>query len=265
MKVNVRGAEVHIATGGRDHVEGQKTIMFLHGSGSSHLVWISQTRTFAYDGLNVVAADMPGHNLSKGDPLEGIEDQAKWALELLDTLKIKEVILVGHSQGGLTALEMSRQSPERVSAITFMATAAAIPVNDFLLDMASNKQDRAISSMTSWGHGPQAHMHDNTWPGASQVNIGIDVMEQNAEGALSSDLLACSKYENGLEIASSLECPTMCVLAEKDKMTPLKFGKKLAASLQNNEMNILAGAGHMLPTERPREINELLRGFLKKL
>ena len=265
MKVNVRGAQVHVATGGRDHVDGQKAILFLHGSGSSHLVWISQTRTFAYDGYNVVAADMPGHNLSKGDPIGRIEDQAKWALELLDALNIKDVILVGHSQGGLTALEMTRQASNRVSAIAFIATAAAIPVNDMLLDMAVNKQDRAISSMTAWGHGPQAHMHDNTWPGASQVNLGIDVMQQNVDGALSSDLVACSNYGNGLEVAAAIECPTLCVLAEKDKMTPLKFGKKLADSLIINSTSVLAGAGHMLPTERPRETNELLRVFLKNL
>ena len=45
-------------------------------------------------------------------------------------------------------------------------------------------------------------------------------------------------------------------------MTPIKFGMTMADSLVNSERVILDGAGHMLPAERPAEVNDALRHFL---
>ena len=45
-------------------------------------------------------------------------------------------------------------------------------------------------------------------------------------------------------------------------MTPVKFGNAMAASLVNSERVIMDSAGHMLPAERPAEVNDALRRFL---
>lgn len=265
MKLELDGNSIHVATGGRRHVEGRPFVVFLHGSGNSHLTWVSQSRALAYDGYNVIAADMPGHNLSGGEPIEGVGAQAEFVLRLFDALDCPAAVLVGHSQGGLIALEIARTAPARVTGIVFIATAAAIPVNPGLIEMAEKTQPKAIEAMTDWGHGPAAHRHDNTWPGASHIFYGIEVMEQNAPMALARDLKACSAYQDGLEIAAALDRPTLCIFADKDRMTPLKAGRALAEALPDNELHILAGAGHMLPLERPREVTALLRGFLKRV
>lgn len=265
MKVELDNAAIHVATGGREHVTGQPFVVFMHGAGNCHLTWVSQSRALAYDGYNVIAPDMPGHNLSGGEPLVGVEAQAEWYLQLMDAVSCDKAILAGHSQGGLIALEMASKAPERVAGIAFIATANAIPVNDALIGMAETKQDKAIAAMTAWGHGPEAHMHENTWPGASNITYGLEVMELNAETALAIDLKSCAQYEGGLEKAAALICPTICIFAEKDKMTPVKFGKALAGALADNEVHVLPGAGHMLPVERPREVNALLRGFFKSV
>lgn len=264
MKVQLNKAEIHVGTGGREHVAGKPFVIFLHGAGNCHLTWVSQSRALAYDGYNIIAPDMPGHNLSGGEPLAGIEAQADWYLQLMDALSCEKAVLVGHSQGGLIALEIAAKAPERVTGIGFIATANAIPVNDALIGMAETKQHKAIAAMTAWGHGPEAHMHENTWPGASNITYGLEVMELNAETALATDLKSCAEFESGLEKAAGVKCPTICIFAEKDKMTPVKFGKALAGALPDNELHVLPGVGHMLPVERPREVNALLRGFLNK-
>lgn len=269
MKIEIDGYQVHVGTGGRPHSQGQPFIAFLHGSGNCHLTWISQSRALAYDGYNVIAPDMPGHNLSKGEPLRSIEACADWYLKLFAALECNQVVLVGHSQGGIIALEIARKAPDMVRGIAFIATAMAIPVNDHLIGMAENKQGRAIVAMTDWGHGPQAHLHDNTWPGGSNINYGLEVMALNPAPALASDLKACAAYEGGTGAASQIKCPSVCVFAEKDKMTPMKFGKSLAETLGNsnddNQLHIIEGAGHMLPVERPRQVNDILRGFLDRI
>ena len=73
MKFELNGDTVYASTGGRDHIKGQPWLIFMHGSGASHLVWSQQSRSFAYGGYNVLAIDFPGHNLSCGKVLESVE------------------------------------------------------------------------------------------------------------------------------------------------------------------------------------------------
>ena len=262
MKFELNGDTVYASTGGRDHVQGQPWLILMHGSGASHLVWSQQSRSFAYGGYNVLAIDFPGHNLSGGKVLESVEDQAEWMIRIMDHLEIKSATIVGHSQGGLVALSMADRAADRVEKIVFVATAAAIPVHEMLISSAQNKQHRAKSSMTSWGLGPDAHHFENSVPGFSNVGMGLRTMDLNEMPALPADLIACNTFEGGIEIATKVQCPTLCVLAAKDKMTPLKFGKKLAEALPNNTLHVMPNSGHTIPSERPIELNALMREFL---
>lgn len=262
MRFQLNGYEVYASTGGKTHVEGQPYLIFMHGAGSSHLVWSQQSRSFAYGGYNVLAIDFPAHNLSGGNALGSVEAQADWMLQVMDELGIKSASFVGHSQGGLVNLAIADKAPERVEKLVFVATAGAIPVNDMLISTAETKEQRAKSSMTSWGVGPDAHHFENSVPGFSNIGNGLRTMDLNTEGALATDLKACGGFEGGMEIAAKINCPTMCVLAGKDKMTPIKFGKKLADGLLDNTLHILPNSGHTIPTERPHELNQFLRDFL---
>lgn len=262
MRFQLSGHEVYASTGGKTHVAGQPTLIFMHGAGSSHLVWSQQSRSFAYGGYNVLAVDFPGHNLSGGETLADIDAQAEWILQVMDELGIKKASFIGHSQGGLVNLAIVNKAPERVEKLVFVATAAAIPVNEMLISMAETKQDRAKASMTAWGLGPEAHHFENSVPGFSNIGNGLRTMDLNVEGALPTDLKACAGFEGGLDIAAKIKVPTMCILAGKDKMTPLKFGSKLAETLSDNVLYILPNSGHTIPTERPHELNQFLREFL---
>jgi pimeloyl-ACP methyl ester carboxylesterase len=108
-----------------------------------------------------------------------------------------------------------------------------------------------------------AHMHDNTQPGQSFIGYGQRLMLLNDNDALRADLNACNGYKNGPAAAKSLTQPALCILAENDRMTPVKFGREMATTLNHAEMTIIAGAGHMLPAEYPAEVNAALRSFFQ--
>ena len=75
MKHELDGASIHIATGGLDFDPARPVLVFIHGSGQSHLTWVLQTRYFAHRGFAVLAPDLPGHGLSGGGT-QIIEDAA---------------------------------------------------------------------------------------------------------------------------------------------------------------------------------------------
>lgn len=263
MRIDVNGSTAFASTGGKAHEDGKPFVIFLHGSGQSHLSWTQQVRVFAYDGYNVMAPDFPAHGHSEGEPLNTIEEMADWVIALMDAAGAKEADIVAHSQGCLVTLELAARYPDRVKKTVFIAGAAAIPVNDALVGMAETKEPKAIAAMVSWGSGALGHKFDNTVPGASLIGTGLQLMHANAEGALAADLNACNAYTTGADQAAKISGPSLCIWAEKDKMTPLKSGFKLSETLPGSETIVIKNAGHMLPPENPREVNEALRGFLK--
>ena len=262
MKHQLFKEPVHIATGGRTFDNKKEVVVFLHGSGQNHLTWVLQSRYFAYRDYAILAPDFPGHGFSGGQPLNSIESMADWIIALLNSLEIKKATIIGHSQGGLVALETAARQPSMINRLGLIAGALAIPVNEQLLSLSNDALKDAICVMTGWGHGPMAHMHDNTQPGHSFLYYGNRLMEMNHEDALKTDLAACNNYRNGETIAKEINQPAVCILAGADRMTPIKFGKFMSDSLRNSECHVLPNAGHILPAERPSEINAILSSFL---
>jgi pimeloyl-ACP methyl ester carboxylesterase len=263
MKHELQGTKIHIATGGREFDAAGRVVVLLHGSGQNHLTWILQARYLAHRGFAVLAPDFPGHGLSGGEPLGSIEEMAQWVTDLLDSLGAAKAVLIGHSQGVLVALEAASRHPERVTSLVLIAGALAIPVNDHLITMSQTAPGDAIKMMTSWGHGPNAHKYDNSMPGHSFLGFGQRVMDMNNETALLADLTACNAYSGGGDAAATITHPTLCIIAEKDRMTPLKSGKAMAKAIGGAQVQIIKNAGHFLPAETPFEVNAALSAFLQ--
>ena len=66
MQLIVDGKDTFVATGGRDFDPSLPTIVFLHGAGFDHSVWMLLARSFAHHGFGVLAPDLPGHGRSAG-------------------------------------------------------------------------------------------------------------------------------------------------------------------------------------------------------
>lgn len=269
MRIQVRGKEVFVSTGGRDiDGNGNPAVMFLHGSGQSHLSFLLQARYLANRGYRVVNPDMPGHGHSEGPALTSIEDMADWYLELATAMNIPSATLIGHSQGGLVQLEICQRDYAAKDGFVdnniFIATALAIPVNEMLLNMAKDKEASAIAAMTDWGHGSDAHLHDNSMPGMTHLYFGQQLMAANQSGALYADLKACADYTGGPDAAkSAASSRCIAILGHQDKMTPIKAGRALAAAT-NAEIVEIPHSGHMMPNEVPDEVNAAIKAFLMK-
>lgn len=261
MRFQVNGEQVFASTGGRDHVEGQEWIVFLHGAGQSHLTWSQQVRAFAYDGYNVLALDLPAHGGSKGEALDNPEEMADWVIDVMDALNIEKAHLVNHSMGGLISLELGARYDERVQSIVFIATAMTIAVGEILIEWAKTDQRRAIDMMTSMGMSSFGHHFDTSVPGTSLIGSGVQIMESNDISALPADLTACVSYKAGKDAAANIQCPTLGIVSTVDRMVKAKFGEMLCDAIGNSKLHKIENGGHMLPAERPREINEVMRGF----
>lgn len=262
MKLTLNDAQTYVATGGKDFDASLPTVVFLHGSGLDHRCWALQTRWFAFHGFSVLAPDFPGHSLSGGAPLESIEAMADWVWQLCDAMGVQKAMLVGHSQGGLVAIEAASRQPERCTAMSLMATAPAIAVNPALLEMAQTAQPKAVDAMIEWGFGEGYRFGQSSVPGQAPMGIGARIMRANP---LATDLAACQAYTRGEEAAAAVTAPAQLILAKHDKMTPYKLGTALRQHLPNCQDFETVDAGHMLPIEAPEAVLAVLKQFAARV
>jgi len=258
VELQVRGIDIYASTGGKEFDPGLPTVMFVHGSGLDHRSWALQTRWFAYNGYSVLAPDFPGHSLSSGEALTSIEEMGLWLADFIQATGAKKVHVVGHSQGFLSALELARQAPELVKSLTGIGTAAAIPVNPALIEASLQSAGQAAEMLLQWGFGQNAQLGMSAVPGMQPIAIGRQIMANNP---LAADLQACANYENGAETAASLDVPAQMILAEQDRLTPLKAGKAVAEQL-GAPCVVIKGFGHMLPIEAPKQVLLLLQDLI---
>jgi pimeloyl-ACP methyl ester carboxylesterase len=255
MELQVRGDKTYAATGGKEFNNSLPTVLFVHGSGLDHRSWALQTRWFAYNGYSVLAPDLPGHSLSDGEPLESIEEMGLWLADFLAAAGVKSAHVVGHSQGFLCALELTRQAPDKVKTLTGIGTAGAIPVNPALIEAAQESAAKAAEMLLQWGFGNRSQLGMSAVPGMQPIAIGRQIMSKNP---LAVDLQACANYTTGDEVASTLDVPSHLIFASQDRLTPLKAGIVLAEKLKS-QYTVIEDYGHMLPIEAPRRCLHQLR------
>jgi pimeloyl-ACP methyl ester carboxylesterase len=260
MKLSVNGVEAFVATGGREFDHSLPAVVFLHGAGFDHSTWALHSRWFAHHGFSVLAPDLPGHGRSPGPALGTIAAMADWTAALLDSAGAPKAHLVGHSMGSLIALETAARHPSKISALSLIGTAAAMTVGPDLLKAAEANDAAAIDMVSIWGLGFKAELGGSLAPGLWMHGGAQCILQHCQPGVLFTDLSACNSYQGALAAAAQITVPTTLILGERDMMTPARAGKTLAAAIPNSRTVIMAGAGHMIMTERPDELLAALQG-----
>lgn len=259
MQLEVNGKTVFAVTGGKAFDPSKPAMVFLHGAGMDHTVWVLLARWFAHRGLGVLAVDLPGHGRSEGEALTSIAAMSDWVIALLDSAAAKAATLIGHSMGSLVALETAARHPDRVAALGLIGTAAAMPVSPDLLGAAKANDHAAIEMVDIWGYGYRASLGGSLNPGTWMLGSGMRLLEECPPGVLHADLAACNDYRDGVSSAAKVTAPAVLVLGERDMMTPARAGRELAQALPDATTVVLKGAGHMLMSERPDEVLAALR------
>ena len=258
MIFEIENKSIYASDAGQELDHKKETIIFLHGSGLSHIIWSLVEQFFANRNFNVLSVDLPGHGNSAGPCLHTIEEIADWLEKVFIKLELKQVILIGHSQGCLEMLEYSNKYKSKTNKLVFVGGSYKMPVNQDLIDLAQNGDSDAVKLMMKWGYeGSKKFIGGN--PIKRIIQSPKDISR-----ILGVDLVACNNYSNGSNAAKTIDCPTMLVLGSLDKMVNIEVGKKFANMINNSTTHIIDECGHMIMIEKAFEMREKVLEFLQK-
>lgn len=258
MRLVVRGEETFASTGNRAHRANAPNVVFVHGAGQDHTIWLLPARYFARHGFNVLSLDLPGHGRSEGALLTSIEAMAEWVADAMDTVGFEDAAVIGHSLGSLVALELAGSQPCRARALALVGTTVPMPVGDALLENAQANDHTALDMLNIWGHSAEAQLGGSHTPGMWMLGGGLRLFERAKPDAVYTDLRACHEYAQGETRAEGVICPGMLILGEKDMMTPVRSAQHVLQKLTNAQSVVIKGAGHALLSEAPEEVLDAL-------
>jgi len=222
-------------------------IVFVHGLAASKEVWASSAERLS-DRFGVLRYDLRGHGES--DPVDepcSRSDLARDLVALLDRLELTRVVLVGHSAGGVVAMQTAVDFPSRVSGLVLVGTASAC--NDRTAEWYAATAERARQE------GGEAAMKAM---GLRNVDTRAPEGRTFAHVALAMRSLNREPLTERLRI---LRVPTLIIVGEKDFLG-VGGSVILSRAIEGAELEIRPGRGHGVYLEEPDWFAERLATFV---
>lgn len=234
--------------------DAHRTLLLLHGAGSSHLTWPAALRRLPQTA--VYALDLAGHGRSQQPGRSSIEAFARDVLDFVEALALQNVVVLGHSMGGAIAQQIGLLHPTAVSGLILMGTGARLRVAPIFLDAIQEDFEEAVDLINQhyWRQQPDAALAAANR--RSMLACPPEVMLN--------DFIACNQFDMRERIGE-ITLPTLVISSSQDQMTPAKFGHFLAEQLPQAELALIEQAGHMMMLEAPAEIAALVDNFLQKV
>lgn len=262
MYIRVDDNKTFFSNGTGNIASDQPGVVFLHGAGMDHSVWVSPARYFARHGYNVFAFDFPGHGRSAGGPLSSIDDMADWVSNAMDELQVTNCAIVGHSMGSLVALNFAARYTEKTRVLALLGTSTPMLVTDGLLDAAKDNHHDAIDMANTWSHSSFGLMGGNENPGVCMAMSGQRLLERANEHVFYTDLNACNEFTNGDTLASQITADTLVFIGEQDKMTAAVNAQDVANRITASRVVRLNPCGHSMLSEQPNAVLDALASIV---
>jgi pimeloyl-ACP methyl ester carboxylesterase len=247
--IDVGDLKVHYALEGPEG-ESVATVVFVHGIGSSLQAWQGQAERLR-DRYRVLRYDLRSHGGTTAlrSPVDR-SDLASDLIGLLDALQIPKAVLVGHSAGGVIAMQTAVDHPSRVTALGLVGTASEC--NDKTaawytktIELGRTKGGEAV--MKSMG----------MRAGSSPVPDGHGVAE----------VISAMRTLNAAPLTQALKAlkiPSWIIVGEKDFLG-VGGSVILSRALDGAELSIVEGRGHGIYLEDPDGFAAGLNTFLERV
>ena len=259
------------------------TFVFVHG-------WTFSSRSYHYQRMlaeryRLVLMDHRGHGESDPGPRGNrtVDQIGRDLAAVIDaTSKDRDVILVGHSMGGMTIMSLAAHDPDlfgsKVRGVALLNTSAGeVSDNTFGLPRpvaaAFTKQwEGAMALMVSdpakaekqKRAGTRMSLLVSRWLNfgkkpAKQLVAFTEAMSAQTPAEVVGDFYLSLAEHDKIEALKALShVPTLIIAGEKDRLLPPKHARRIAAEIPHARLLELRGAGHCPMLEQPEAVNAAL-------
>lgn len=261
-----------------DQGSGEQTIILVHGLASNAGFWRYNIPEFAKK-YRVIAVDLPGYGKSqKGNYKYSMSFYADQIKRLIEELKLKNVVYVGHSMGGQIGIKLAIKYPELLSKLILASPAGFEEFQqgegDWLRSVMTMK---GVKSTTEEGIRRNLAMNfygwEDNWEWMVEERVRMRKASDFDEFAYT--VVRCVNGmldEPTFDKLSLIKTPTLVIYGKYDGLIPNPYlnpghtsdvFEKGAKDIDNGKLVELDNAGHMIQIEKADEFNQAVLDFLK--
>lgn len=251
-----------------EHGDGPEAIVLVHGYQASARIWHEVQRALPAQRYRSIAVNNRGAGGSDAPPEEDDFTIAKFASdlhELVTQLGLSGFTLVGHSMGGLTAMQFAVDHPALVRALVLLD-----PAGPDGPDMSDEQLERLLDERS-------ASRRETLARGASAggLDAGEDAFDPEQMRLLIADIVAAPERRLRGSMRSLLRTrigervrllpmPVLLAAGDRDATIPLAGMLDTWRKLPpGSGLHVWHGAGHSPNVDRPAEVAGLLRHFIE--
>lgn len=276
--LNIEGGQIYYQISG----QGSNWVVLIHGAWAAHDWWKGQIPAFCQE-HRVLSFDLRGHGQSSALPPNfSIPGFVRDLEILLEKIGIAEATLIGWSLGGIITMEFYLRHPQVARNLILIATRSRR--QPFLKKRIWWSYLRAqLNLMINLSAPRKFNRQEESFPGEKQLLE--EEIEKMFTGHISQEIkeminaqLRNYSINNYWQIAKGLWdweinaeklrkifAPTLILVGEKDQITPPPFSKFLNLMIPHSRLIVIKEAGHLLPLERPQEVNSYIIEFLRRV
>jgi pimeloyl-ACP methyl ester carboxylesterase len=239
-------------------------LVLVHGFPLDRRMW--PMREELARGRTVLAPNLPGFGGTSAPPRPGfIGAYAAFLLAETDRAGIGRAVFCGLSMGGYVVFELLRRAPERVAGLVLCDTRAEADPPE-----ARGAREAAIALVEAGrraeflgGFTPRLFA-----PAAREDPILCGLL--NAMGESVSDEGLCVALEalrdrpDSRPLLPEIRVPALVLVGEEDAVTPPALAESMNRAIPGSRLEVIPGAGHLVPLERPDVFKGALDRFLRE-
>lgn len=268
-QVTVEGRIIRYATEGTG-----SPLVLLHGPPFDHHLW-APVIPYLSGHFRIIAPDLPGFGGSQLGEHEGAPEQLVRTLAgFVTAARLVPCAVAGASLGGGVALGLAARYPERISALVAVGSlgfewwpktlqgraarlARRVPgLLGLAMQLAPRAQARAYLR--------SALVDQRLITDALVDQIAVILSSETSRHSLARILVRLDEWSFLRRTLGAIRAPTLLVWGERDGVYGLPAAERLRHAISGAGLVTLAGAGHLLSLERPVELAEVMRGFLRR-
>ncbi|GLY67016.1 alpha/beta fold hydrolase [Amycolatopsis taiwanensis] len=253
-------------------------VLFIHGIGDDSSAWLDVLASLARD-FTVIAPDLLGHGGSDKPRADySVAAYACGMRDLLATLDVDQVSVVGHSLGGGVAMQFAYQFPERCERLVLVSTGGVGQAVHPLLRLAAAPGTELVLPLLSVPPVPLLlRRFAGMLTATGGMGFGKDVgyvlskyarlAESPSRQAFLRTLRAVVDWRgqvvNMMDRSYLAEgIPTMLVWGTRDRVVPTSHAVLAHSEMPGSRLEIFEGAGHFPFRAAPQRFLSVLREFL---
>ena len=258
-----------------------RDIILLHGSAeTSYFFWRNFFTEFG-DKYRVVAIDLRGHGNSASPPNGySAASQANLVMGLINILRLKKPVVIGHSLGGIIAAKYAIIFPSSLSSlvlydcpisgnfihdlkfifdiplsVSFPLGLVSIPtLGKYFFKFRTSKTTQKLLKDLKVFCDPDEYLTDE---------MIIEAMKVTYPG-LAKSIRCAILGGNLMNELNKIQAPTLVIRGEHDILAPKEWMRQVTDSIPNAILAEIPGAAHLPLIEKPQEFNSVVENFISQ-